>query len=1274
ADILADMKRSNAAESDHRNIMTPEFRAFCIASREHVACCATFLVLFVCAYEVVRRACSRPTQARDAGRSGTRRLVVPYASVFRARQISLVAAAAGLAAAAMTAVLTAVTVALANAMEHGDMRSRVSWRTWLLPTTLLAPGDAEPSLLAGPQAAHAFPPLLRRLWLYQSIVSVGAAAVVLPLGVLFEGTSRRAPTRQRLFAALVRWLAFAACALAAWEAACRRSHMLRALGLHRPLSADGATMRYSIHYVTCVFGLLPVVLAIVPRGTWALFGWLRSCVGQRRDVARAALLRFARLQQEQARIQRQLRQAIGSWKWEQFHDALSFEDLDGTLSFKGLGDEIKRSVKDQDDEINQPLKDQDDKIKPAGLSSQRLPPAHPGLARRPAKDPRQFQTVAVRRSGASAKCRPGRMALSTIQLGDVPELAEDRSDIDGTVSPHSPILYYSDTLDSSDDGLGDSQKRRIVERTQRRLRRAREREMQDLSRKIKSYHAQLLFIGEELARINASGILEEARSANPVPAAAAAAAAARGGSSRLALAAAKKAAAILVMVAAAFCWLLVVLQVVRGALSAIFVGEPDLTSSFTYFMPALIHSADAASKSAEADSVAEAAAAAAQGWASAALPPLVTACQLVSGALLFVVVLFGVLSMGSSVEGSVLPARAAAASYAEALIRARLWAWLPRTLLPAHVRAAIDPTPAQQLAARDPQCVAGNTSRAFFSSSADLSGYYRQLQRQATLAEAAPAVLAEGVLQARALGARVFLPLRRRRPVALRAMLVYVWVVCCLAMAWPSVLRTTGLISERAYILPVASLVEPLWTPYELDEPMVLEPARQPDIGVSQSPAAVHGLAGADTLTCPAPGGVVSAGEEPAPERRISRRQLLQTLDADTLPRLLVRWLLYAGARVSPHVSVSLAYVVWWVDPDLIVPLSPDTVDTQLGYIRAAPRAPPVVAFGTPPAFSEWYGMLRRLERRAVRLPQAGDGTPLVLRPSGEPVRLDQALGSRADALQEGEGFVQSVYSAAVYGVAKAAAYCWLRVRKALQRVGDAALARFSVIARLAGTHLQGTPAGNILDMLARGAGASLGIGVDVAAAVWEYVVRPLLWHASLALRGLVWMVAYAAALVVPAADRAARDRETGGLALLVGSAGVGSVVPSVFLAAFWDAAAAAHGNAALQRLRPELWAHVLGADTHFEQLKYFVYDAAPQPPPSESSSVSVSVSSADNGPRPSAVQSPAAAAAAAAPNENRQAVWTAMDWMLAAYRVVLGVLACRAVFGPSRSSRPFAL
>ncbi|KAJ2764901.1 hypothetical protein IWQ56_004310, partial [Coemansia nantahalensis] len=568
--LLEAMKRSNEAESDHRNIMTPEFRDFCITSREHVTCCATFLLLFVCAYAVVRRACTDGPRSLARGAvAGVRHLVLPYAAVFRSRQILLVIASAGLASAAMMAILLAVTVGLANAMEHGDPRSLRSWRTWLLPSTLLAPGDAQlghlpaaaAALAAGPHVAHDFPPILRRLWLYQSIISVSTAAFLLPLGLLFEATSRRASTRSRLLAALGRWLAVAFAGFIGWEAACWRLGFLRGLGLYQPFSADVATIRYSVHFASCAFGLLPAVLATLPRGTWALFEWLRSCVGQQHELARSTRMRHTQLERERERIERQLEQAIGSWKWEQFRER-------ETLA------------------VEEPAPPPTPQTRGSMLH---IPPAHPGLAAKPAARP--YQTVAAGRSRVAPR-RPRAMdvvlpARSSIQLCSpsadaVMPLRERSSSTDrGATSPHSPVLYYSSSASSSDnDGDGnatasDLQARRVVRSARKRLWLRREREMLELSRRIKRYHAQLLLIREEVARIDASGVLDVAGDEHT--------AVADAGPPRLALlllAAAQRAAALLTMAAATVCWLLLVLLVGRGALSAIFVGEPDLTHSF----------------------------------------------------------------------------------------------------------------------------------------------------------------------------------------------------------------------------------------------------------------------------------------------------------------------------------------------------------------------------------------------------------------------------------------------------------------------------------------------------------------------------------------------------------------------------------------------------------------------------------------------------------------------------------------------------------------------
>ncbi|KAJ2850190.1 hypothetical protein IWW36_002098 [Coemansia brasiliensis] len=1248
ADILADMKRSNEAESDHRKIMTPEFRAFCIASREHVVCSATFLILFICAYIAVRRACTRPSQIASGSCRWRRawRLDASYSTMFRSRQMAIVVAAMGLAAAAMTALLLAVTVGLANAMEHDDPQRLGAWRLWLLPATLMGPSDAQQLGMAGhgvgPHVAHDFPPILRRLWLYQSIISVGAATVVLPLGILFEHTSPQATIRRRLLVAFVRWVAMAAAAFGAWEAACHRSSALRRLGFYRPLSRDGATMRYSIHYASCMFGLLPAVLVIMPRGTWALFNWLRSCVSQRHELAQTAHKRSKRLTSAKTRIERQLRQAIGSWKWRCFHDS------DDSLWFSDLEPEPGP--------------------RPAPISSHsaaRLPPAHPGLAQQT-----KFQTVAARRPNASLKHRAGRTALppSTLQMESA---APDGLYVDGNISPHSPVLYYSDNLDSSDDGLGDAQKRRIAERAQRRLRRAREREMQDLSRKIKQYHAQLVYISNEMSRIDASGILANSHSSE-IPK-----------SGAWALIAAAKAPALLVMTAAVFCWLLVVLQVGRGALSAIFVGEPDLTSSFTYFMPALVSSRSSEHAAAGGKQT--------QGELNAAsnptamLPLLITMCQLVSGLLLFVVVLFGVQAMRFSVEGSVLPVRAAAASHVDVLMQARLWAWLPPVLLPTAVLKSIDPLPAAQQQLPLLRVVAGNTSRMFFSSSSDLTSFYRQLQGQTTLT-AMPtdleldSALSDGLFQARALGARVFLLLNARRPISLRQLLTYAWIVCVLAMSWPSVLRATGLISERAYVLPVASLVEPLWTPYELDEeelvlqPNVLENAHlanmQPASSFLPGLTSTCSLPGyrdklSDVFECPSAAsatpdmGVNSidrAISDAPSHRKISRRQLLLSLTEETLPRRMVRWLLQLSARVSAQLSVSLAWCVWWADPDLIVPLSKDTVDMQLGYIRPPLSGLPIMTFGTSPQFSEWYGMLQRLQRSAVRLPQASDGTPLVLRASGESIRMDQAFVGADDSLMP-ETLAQSARNVFGYAATTTLVFCRAWVRVTLLRLWNAILGCASGLCAAVSPSIYGSQTATAVS------NAMVSAVTSAVVLVWRFLLRPLLWHASLMVSGLARVASFLFALVLSVSDRAAARSSTDGLqAVGAESMGVGDAIPSLFLAAFWDSAAA-HSGAALQRLRPELWTHVLKTNS-----VHFVYDTMPPPPSTPEDS---------DANAPHSLEKPLVTAGA---DEGRpqmgpvRAVWTTLDVALAVYRVVLGMLACRAVFGPSRSSRPFAL
>ncbi|PIA13965.1 hypothetical protein COEREDRAFT_89178 [Coemansia reversa NRRL 1564] len=1196
-DVLADMKRHNAAESDHRNIMTPEFRAFCTATREHVVCCATVLVIFLCSYLIVQRACARSVGesgtdlaaglntsiggisgvvdgARHrtglAGQWGRRQLVLPYTTVFRARQVALVAAATGLGSAGLTGLLLAATVALANAMEHGGVDGRVSWRTWLLPVTLMAPGDAAVGVSdgqTGPQAAHEFPPILRRLWVYQSIVSVAAAAVIVPTGVMFERGSRRATTRRRLFIAAARWAAAATIALGMWEAACMRSAHLRGLGLYRSLVSNGATLRYSIHYAACIFVLLPAVPAIVPRGAWALLVWLRSCVGQRQEIAEQARGRCGWLRRERARIERNLQQDIGLWKREQFNEPTIAKHVDAVG-----GEDSRAETEAQQCPSNSP----------------RRPPAHPGLGHKLAARP--YQTVSVAR---------GRMVLRRL-VGEGAELLTSKGRkllADRVLSRRSPVLYYSDTTDTSGDEEA-GRARYTVRRAAVQLRRERECEMQALARRIKRNHTQLRLVDVELAQIAGSGVL---------------------GSSG-AGATGRRAVGALILAAAGVCWLLVVAQVGRGALSALFVGEPDLTQPFTYFMPALSSVTPAPAQLSVARSVPR----------SLVLAPLTTACQVAGGAALFAAALCGILALGSTVEDSVHPLRLAATVHVERVLRARQWLWLPRFLLHAEVLAAIDPSAARALAAGvSPRRVAGNTLRAFFSSSAELTSYHRQLQQNRACA-LLPGALPTSVLQTCALGRHVFLPLHRgARPASLRQMLAYTWVICVLAMTWPSVLRTAGLISERAYVLPMASLVEPLWSPYVLEEPLVLLPARSRPLAALRQPSPPS--VSVESL-------LPSVSLEPEacmamPELRVTRRHVLNLLSTDTPSRLLVRWALQMSRAVSPHTAAVLAYCVWWVAPDLVVPLSRATVDQQLGITLPVHVPLPAVTFGAVPPLSEWYGMLRRLECGTVHLPQASDGTPLMLSPAAEPAK------------------------AAPPAAAGVGARAWSVFCTVINRLWGFVLV---CGARLAGARLQGLAASATLQAVLRTLATTAGL-------VWTLLLRPLWYHFVLGPVGLLGSIS--SLLFRVGAKQAASGFSAAGDAVLMADGGIASAVPPLFLAAFWDAIATA-SDPALLRLRPELWPHALGHEvvpTH-----YYIHDTTPRyPPPPSQPLRETGIGSRDGAPL-----QPLASSFEAIPPEPRppRLVWSAMDWLLAAYRILLGILACRAVFGPARSSAAFTL
>ncbi|KAJ1820893.1 hypothetical protein LPJ75_000839 [Coemansia sp. RSA 2598] len=1427
SEFLEDMQRRNAAESDHRNIMTPEFREFCIVTREHIVCWALFLVLFAGSYALVARACTRRKgslaikddvciQQQPHGHQHRHRrfLVAPYASAFRARQVAFVIAAAGLASALMTAVLLVVTVALANAMEHDDPRSAPSWRLWLLPATLFSPGDAHTSAFSsGPRAAHDFPPVLRRLWRYQSTISIATAAVAVPLGLLFEGTPRRDSTLRRLCVASMRWALAAMTLLGIWKAAAGSG------------VSQGATVRYSVHYAASVCVALPAVLGLVPRGTWALFAWLRACVGQRHGRARIAQTRYRRLRLELSRIELRLEQAIGSWKGGQ-----STSDSDHWISDSGSAS-ASASASDSESEMAR------------SRSVAELPPAHPGLprntnfaraqhaARTIAGRPRRLSTskpspallspppLQLRALGTSPpsphlrdRKRLGRRPLSSVSLATSPMDASTVFDADFTV------------LDTQSPAARDHAGRK------RQREREREREMERLSRQIKKYHAQLLFVRAEMARTEKSGLLDISSQENSKA------------SSYIRIL--SNVSAAVLVAATVLCWLLVVVQVGRGALSAIFVGEPDLTQNITYFLPALAGS-DGASLPAASTAIPSAQ------LAPAALIPhaLATCCQLLSAALLFLVVMFGLLSMGTSVEDSVHPLRFLASSYANKLLRARQWELLPYIFLHPRALASILPIHATASAALAVSQVAGNTSRIFFSSSTDLTSFYRHLQRQAAASSSSPntllpgGILPEGFFQARIWGRRVFMLFdSQSRPISPTKLLTYAWIVCSLAMTWPSVLRTAGLISERAYILPVASLVEPLWSTVPLqksalaleEEELVLLPAivaahrhlptsgadsdfaaainpddyaiplpktlsniqqskkqskkqypqedlllrptttasmciasMSPTVGFSLISELSSALADADpyndeSIGTPSkqqlqkhpastsvPSASVDTPASAALERRISRRVLHHSLAADTLPRTLVRGVLALSSRVSSHVYITTGYFVWWFFPDLIVPISPMTVDMQLGYLpQASVTMLPVNGFTSIPGHSEWYGMLRRTQLQKLWLPQAEDGTPLVLQAaagqlahnsymarrqsphrSGKPTRM----GSRvATSLQQKISFV---FDASMHGVHAIAMRVYSQASAIVWRLCGRFVQSASVVVDSMALHAKDTAAGRVLARVAWG----LDYGVQrlryAAVLVWEEALVPL-WHRlSLAATGLSSSISFIVSRAIPLVINLGGEKQPSkAQAFAVADTGLYTVVPSVFLAEFWDAAIG-QGSPALQRLRPELWPHLFGnegaetasnnghgafsdhdvilqplylhnAQTGSRQAASALHNPQEQKQQQRQSASSLSQKSsssavADDGAASSTDASADAQLLSEEDGDKRHStleqphlgdakpdlasddrglnvhsarrVWSTLDWVLAVYRALLGILACRSVFGPSRSSRLFS-
>ncbi|KAJ2723785.1 hypothetical protein GGI07_002404 [Coemansia sp. Benny D115] len=1463
ADFLADMKRSNELESDHRNIMTPEFRQFCIVTREHIVCCAAILVLFAIAYTAVARASSSPREDEknkpaDFGPKLRQRrfLVAPYASTFRARQVALVVAALGLAAAMLTGVLLVVTVALANAMDHGDPRVTPSWRLWLLPMTLRSPSEAEAMATAyGPQTAHDFPPVLRRLWRYQSVVAVGTAAFAVPLGVLFEATSRRSSTWRRLRIALIRWALGAGLLLGIWTAATRGA-----------VEENSATLRYAVNRAASVCAALPAVLVLVPRGTWALFAWLRACVEQRHERARVARTRHRRLRLERARIELRLEQAIGSWKGGHQHENVGHASTSHSRSQSESDDsddsEFDLSVKPRASTTGAktPTRTRARAGSAASHSPARMPATYPDLPR----NSNFIRTPTSTGRSAIAGGRPRRAsalpsptALSAVSsqtlLSPPPSpmfMLPPTSPLLGGAKQETPLARttghrrhrrrlrvsqsaaslvsgtHFDGLNTSDSDGDTNTYIKSNSSAKSSSEYERQREMERLSRQIKKYHAQLLFVRTEMTRMERSGILADAGAETTLENA--------GWKRRYAAKVLASVSAGLLIAATALCWLLVVLQVGRGALSAIFVGEPDLTHSFTYFLPA-VATPPAGSVFRDVKGMGAVATVPA---ASLVPHALATACQLLSAALLFVVVMFGLLSMGSSFEDSVHPLRFLASSYAGGLLRARQWECLPRILLHPVVRQSITPVVFPDTESLAVSADAANVfCRVYFSSSADLTSFYRHLQRQAAASSTAPAtllpggILPEGFFQARTWGRRVFLLLdSSARPLRPTALLSYVWIVCGLAMTWPSVLRTAGLISERAYVLPVASLVEPLWKSpavpgllasvhlgsgdvvVEDDEMVIVRPAPTAvsvvekasencqtldadlfeSMCVATAPLAAHAalladaqegsahkhvyvsspnappLANAFTAIAADPASCNSAATNdsavplqttttttaaPVPlasgpvERRVSRRVLHQSLSAMTLPRLLVRALMNLASRVSSQLHVSLGWMIWWTYPDLIVPLSPETVDLQVGYVSPVPlsQVPLAIDFAMVdggPGYSEWFGMLRRLELQNTWLPQAKDGTPLVLQPpatnqesSKEPV---YEAGKNVPA--EGrEKWTLSIYNAVLGAVRAVGVFIYSLFEAAVQRVWQTTVVGARSVVDATGVYVEGTIVGRTLRPAVLAADRMIGQIQAAISAIWSDGILLVWHHASTAATSLSSSITFIVSRAIPLvvntlANNGGYPWDNKHQATAVGLSrrmAAGDMVPSLFVPDFWEAAIGL-GTPALQRLRPELWPHLFasrvsddgtslvlpptirpapgfgsstgGTATVLQRLGPIGHGVAGRGASgsSGSSGGAMGVPRAPHGGQLGSEDKPGAVTGSSGPSKTtgseqqkkqhgdeamdsarRSAVgaesgrpvrkeWSTMDWLLAVYRVVLGVLACRSVFGPSRSSRVF--
>ncbi|KAJ2879263.1 hypothetical protein IWW38_006149, partial [Coemansia aciculifera] len=207
---------------------------------------------------------------------------------------------------------------------------------------------------------------------------------------------------------------------------------------------------------------------------------------------------------------------------------------------------------------------------------------------------------------------------------------------------------------------------------------------------------------------------------------------------------------------------------------------------------------------------------------------------------------------------------------------------------------------------------------------------------------------------------------------------------------------------------------------------------------------------------------VSSNGSAPEPvERRVSRQVLFESLEADTVPRMLVRWGVAGTAHLSPHASILLSYAVWWAFPDLIVPVSVATVDLQLGYVtpKSLHVSDILLSFGATSAHSEWYGMLRRLERQNSWLPQADDGTPLVLQSTMSSQPLPPVSTPKSpDPLSELGGNWHTLLSKAGRGLRILATYLYSASLSLLQQLWTLARLGTNATSKVVGHWVQGTP------------------------------------------------------------------------------------------------------------------------------------------------------------------------------------------------------------------------